>query len=78
MSSLCARGDTQALLASPPSMVRGTGYGGEETMVLLSPLTIVENICETRQVIAERWVSEMRLVAEEHTDLQRQLLQDSL
>jgi len=68
----------ESLLSSPPSMIRATTFGGQESMVLLSPLTIVEEICEARQVIAERWINELSQVADDHTDIQRELLQGSL
>jgi len=68
----------EALLKTPPSMIRGTTYGGQETMVLLSPLTVVEQICALRQVIAERWIKELGDVAQDHMDIQRELIQGSL
>lgn len=68
----------QTLLDSPPSMVRSTTFGGEESMVLLSPLSIVELICEERQKIAEAWIKELEEVQDDHLLIQRELLSRAL
>lgn len=67
----------QALLDSSPSMVRSTTYGGEESMVLLSPLTIVEDICEVRSKIAAGWIAELGSVKDDHIELNRAIIQES-
>ena len=43
---------------------------------MLSPISIVEAICEKREKIAEEWCKELVNIKEDHTDIQRELLQE--
>jgi len=66
------------LLESAPYMVRSDLADGHTSMVLLSPISVVEDICHIRQSIAEAWRTELERVSDDHLDLQRELLQQSL
>ena len=66
------------LLESAPYMVRSDLADGHTSMVLLSPISVVEDICHIRQSIAEAWRTELECVSDDHLDLQRELLQQSL
>jgi len=66
------------LLESTPYMVRSQLPSGEGSMVLLSPISVVEDICQVRQSIAEAWCMELEQVSDDHTAIQRELLQQSL
>ena len=66
----------QALLSSAPSIVRKQTSADEEKIIMLSPISIVEAICEKREKIAEEWCKELVNIKEDHTDIQRELLQE--
>lgn len=58
----------EALLARPPTIIAD---------VPLSPLGIVEKICEVRKQIADKWVIEMEEVPQDQMSLQVELLEAS-
>ena len=66
----------QTLLSSAPSIVRKQTSTDEEKIIMLSPISIVEAICEKREKIAEEWCKELVNIKEDHTDIQRELLQE--